>query len=162
MNLFRKKATFQDDEIELVISPRDIADEECGITGGFTFYIYPAGTRDYAGYISLRLGESAPLYYLGHIGYRIEEKYRGHHYALKACRLILPLAQRLGMESITITANPENIPSRKTCEQLGCVLESVVDVPYQYKYICANAKQKCRYIWQVQGEQAVQAASEEL
>lgn len=71
-SLFRKKALFWDDEIELVLSGRDVRDESCGITDGYTFYIYPRDKRDYAGYISIRLGESRELYYLGHIGYRVE------------------------------------------------------------------------------------------
>ncbi len=147
LNLFRKKPFFSDGEIDLVLSPRDVEDDECGITGGYTFYIYPSGKKEYAGYISLRLGESPALYYLGHIGYRVEEKYRGRHYALKACRLLEGFASRLNMESLVITADPDNIPSRKTCEELGCVLERIADVPKQFRFACPDSRQKCRYIW---------------
>lgn len=144
--IFRKKAAFWDDEIELVLSGRDVRDAECGIDGGFTFYIYPRGTRDYAGYVSLRLGESPELYYLGHIGYRVEEQYRGNGYAARACELLKPLMKRLNFESVCITANPENTASRKTCEKIGCILESTVKVPSRYVYICSGAEKKCRYI----------------
>lgn len=146
-HLFERKPAFYDDEIRLVLSSHDPTDESCGIRGGYTFRIYPANGKEYVGYVSLRLGESDELYYLGHIGYRIEEKFRGHGYAARACELIKPLCSRLGMESITITANPENIASRKTCEKLGCVLESIVKVPSRYRYICMDAEEKCRYIW---------------
>ena len=137
---------FSDGEIDLVLSGDDVADAECGIEDGFTFCIYPKGSRKYAGYVSLRLGESGALYYLGHIGYRVEPEFRGRGYAGKACRLILPLIQRLGLESVVITTNVDNIPSRKTCEKLGCILERIAPVPMEYRAICAGAKQKCRYI----------------
>ena len=145
--LFSRRSTFSDGEIDLVLSGDDVTDEECGIEDGFTFCIYPKGARKYAGYVSLRLGESGALYYLGHIGYRVEPEFRGRGYAGKACRLLLPLIQRLGMESVVITTNVDNIPSRKTCEKLGCTLERIAPVPMEYRAICAGATQKCRYIW---------------
>ena len=140
---------FSDGEIDLTLSNEDVSDPECGIDDGYTFYIYRAKTRDYLGYVSLRLGESPALYYLGHIGYRIEAEYRGHGYAARACRLMLPLLQRLRLESVVITTNVENIPSRKTCLRLGCVLERIAPVPPEYRALCAGAAQKCRYIWRI-------------
>ena len=149
LRLFSRRAMFADDQIELVLSGEDVKDPEYGIVDGFTFYIYQAHTRNYAGYVSLRLGESGGLYYLGHIGYRVEEKYRGHGYAEKACRLLLPLLQRLRMESLVITTNVENTASRRTCEKLGCVLERIAPVPREYRALCAGATKKCRYIWRI-------------
>ena len=149
LRLFSRRAMFSDDQIELVLSNQDVADEACGIEDGYTFSIFRAKTRDYVGYVSLRLGESPGLYYLGHIGYRIEEKHRGNGWAGRACRLMRPLIERLGMESVVITTNVENIASRKTCERLGCVLERIADVPPEQRTICAGAPQKCRYIWRM-------------
>ena len=149
LRLFSRRAMFSDDQIELVLSNQDVADEACGIDDGYLFSIYRAKTRDYVGYVCLRLGESPALYYLGHIGYRIEEKHRGHGWAGRACALMLPLIRRLGMESVVITTNVENIASRKTCERLGCVLERIADVPPEQRTVCAGAPQKCRYIWRM-------------
>lgn len=39
------------------------------------------------GYCDLRIGYNDNLYYGGHIGYGINEEYRGHHYDAKACEL---------------------------------------------------------------------------
>lgn len=147
MQLLSRKPMFSDGEIDLVLTREDVRDEECGIDDGYTFSIYLCGTRHYAGYVSLRLGESPGLYYLGHIGYRIEEEHRGHRYAEKACRLLLPLMQRLRLGSVVITNNVDNLASRRTCEHLGCVLERIADVPPEQRAICAGARQKCRYIW---------------
>ena len=49
-----------------------------------------AGHR--AGQCDLRIGYSEGVYYGGNIGYRVEEPYRGNHYAGKACRLLFHLA----------------------------------------------------------------------
>ncbi len=140
---------FADSEIELVLSKDDVTDPECGIMGGYVFYIYPPKSRQYMGYISLRLGESPGLYYLGHIGYRIEAEYRGHGYAARACSLMMPLLQQMQMRSIVITTDVDNIPSRKTCEKLGCVLERIAPVPPEYRAICSGSVRKCRYILRI-------------
>ena len=151
LRLFSRKPAFSDDALDLVLSNEDVSDPEYGIDDGYTFHIYRHKTRDYVGYVSLRLGESPGLYYLGHIGYRIEEKHRGHGYAARACYLMLPLLQRLHLGSVVITNNVENTASRKTCEKLGCALERIADVPPEYRTLCAGATQKCRYIWRMDG-----------
>ena len=99
--------------------------------------------------MSIRLGESPALYYLGHIGYRVEAGYRGNGYAARACALMVPFIQRLGIRSLVITTNVENIASRKTCEHLSCTLERIAPVPAKYQPVCMGAKWKCRYIWRI-------------
>ena len=47
------------------------------------------------GRCALRIGYNDSLYYVGHIGYSVYEKYRGHHYAAKACKLLFLLAKKL-------------------------------------------------------------------
>ncbi|MBQ9301494.1 MAG: GNAT family N-acetyltransferase [Clostridia bacterium] len=143
---------FRDQEICLVLSPEDVRDPDLGISDGYTFDIFLNRPRRRIGYVSLRLGESPALYYLGHIGYRIDAAYRGHGYAAKACRLIIPFMRELQLKSVCITANPENTPSRKTCEQIGCTLESIAAVPAAYRTVCAGAEYKCRYILPLQEE----------
>ena len=143
------RLSFSDGEIDLRLANEDMADDECGIEDGYMFYIYPHGSRRYAGYVCLRLGESPALFYLGHIGYRVDAPFRGKHYALKACRLLLPLMRRLGLHSVSITADADNLPSRKTCEGLGCRLEGIWPVPAKFRVLCSGSGAKCRYIWTV-------------
>ena len=86
-------------------------------------------TGTQVGGCNLRLGHSGALYYAGNIGYRIDEPYRGRHYAGKACRLLFQLAKRHGMEYVIITCGPDNHPSRKTCEWLGGELLEIAELP---------------------------------
>ena len=140
------RVSLSDGEIDLRLSGEDVSSAEYGIVDGYKFYIFRHHGFRKMGYISLRLGESPSLYYLGHIGYRVDPEYRGHHYALKACRCLIPLLRQQGLRSVVITADPDNLPSRRTCEEAGCVLESIVDVPEEYRVLCSGSRQKCRYI----------------
>lgn len=137
---------YKDKDICLVLSPEDVRDPSLGIDDGYTFDVFLNRPRKRIGYVSLRMGESPALYYLGHIGYRIDAPYRGHGYAAKACRMLLPFLRELQLKSVCITANPENTASRKTCENIGCYLESIVAVPSAYRAVCSGADHKCRYI----------------
>ena len=143
---FFNRAMFRDDELALVPSREDVRSIHLGIREGYTFNIFLRKTRRCVGYVSLRIGESPALYYLGHIGYRIEPDYRGHGYAARACQMITPLMQELNLRSVCITADPDNTPSRKTCERIGCELESIVRVPAEFLDVCAGSQHKCRYI----------------
>lgn len=144
---FLRRPLFKSRNIALVMTRDGLYDAEAGVEDGFIFDICPVGhRRRSAGYVSLRLGESAGLYYLGHIGYRVEPPFRGRGYAAEAVRLLMPLMRECGLQSVVITTNEDNIPSRKTCEKLGCVLESIVPVPERYRELCMGARSKCRYI----------------
>jgi tagatose 1,6-diphosphate aldolase len=80
-------------------------------------------TGDVMGDIDLRVGLTEKLKMMGgHIGYEVYEPYRGHRYATRSCRLLLPFARKLGIETVLITCDPQNIPSVKTIEALGAEL----------------------------------------
>ena len=99
-----------------------------------------------AGGIGLRIGQSRDLeMYMGHIGYHVYPAMRGHHLAERACRLLLPLARAHGLAEVWITCNPENIPSRRTCERLGAQLVEVVAVPQGHDLWQRGEHRKCRY-----------------
>lgn len=71
------------------------------------------------GKISFRIGHNYHSYYNGNIGYEIDEEYRGHHYALLACQLVLRVAQYHKMDRIYLTCDYDNVASFKTIEKLG-------------------------------------------
>ena len=62
------------------------------------------GTK--AGHCDLRIGHNEKTYIGGNIGYAVDEPYRGHHYAARACRLLFRLANRHGMDYVIITCDP--------------------------------------------------------
>jgi tagatose 1,6-diphosphate aldolase len=99
-----------------------------------------------AGGITLRVGTNRELeMYAGHIGYGVYPPARGHHYAERACRLLLELARAHGIRRLWITCNPDNLASRRTCERLGCVMADVVPVPVGHPLYLKGDRQKCRY-----------------
>ena len=84
----------------------------------YHFFIRDAGGNR-IGKCCLRVGNNENSYYGGHIGYEIDEPYRGHHYAAKACRLLLMQAKKHKMDYLIITCDPSNAASAKTCELAG-------------------------------------------
>ncbi|MBO4807401.1 MAG: GNAT family N-acetyltransferase [Lachnospiraceae bacterium] len=93
----------------------------------YFFICTPGGKR--MGKCCLRVGNNENTYYGGHIGYEIDEPYRGNHYAAKACELLFSLAKRHEMSYVFITCNPDNIASRKTCEYLKGNLLEIAELP---------------------------------
>lgn len=108
------------------------------------------GQRDEIGQISYRNGESFAIYYFGHIGYHVDPPFQGHGYAFQACELIRDVIAKDGKSSVVITCDPDNIPSRKTCEKLGSCLERIVDVPIRLRERYDISSIKCRYIWRIE------------
>ena len=106
---------------------------------------YPCDVR-MAGTIGLRLASTEYVeMYLGHIGYHVYPPARGRHYALRSCRLILPIAKAHGYRQLWITCNPDNIASRKTCEELGGVLVNTVALPEDNPLYQQGDREKVRY-----------------
>lgn len=99
------------------------------------FYWYDIllnATGEVVGKISIRIGDNYHSYYNGHIGYEIDEPYRGHGYALTACKMVLPVAKFHGMTRLTLTCDEDNVASYKTIEKLGGQLLEIVTPPRDY------------------------------
>jgi tagatose 1,6-diphosphate aldolase len=99
-----------------------------------------------AGGIGLRVGHTDNLeMYLGHIGYNVYPPARGHHYASRAVRLLLPFARRVGINPLWITCNPDNIASRRTCQRAGGQLVEIVKLPSEHSLYARGERAKCRF-----------------
>jgi len=108
----------------------------------------PIGGIRMAGGVALRIGHDRNIeLYAGHIGYHVYPPARGRHLAERAVRLLRPLALHHGINPVWITANPDNWPSRRTCERLGAVLVDTVVVPADHPFYARGEKLKCRYRW---------------
>ena len=86
----------------------------------YSIYIIEVNNQE-VGRIVWRLGNDEEHYYDGHIGYHIEEEYRGHHYAYQACLLLKDQIIKDGYDHVLLTCDPDNIASRKTIEKLGAI-----------------------------------------
>lgn len=104
-----------------------------------------------AGTIRLRLSnDDDTRLYAGHIGYGIHEEHRGHHYAAYACLELKPIALERGFQELWITCNPDNWPSRRTCERIGAEFVEIADLPEDNDmYVTKGERQKCRYRWRL-------------
>lgn len=117
-----------------------------GLAPNYAFDMKHAETGAQMGEIDLRLSaEHYITHYAGHIGYGVERAFRGHRYASRACRLLLPLAKQHGLSPLWITCNPDNVASRKTCEHLGATLVEIVSVPPESDLYRRGEREKCRY-----------------
>ena len=100
-----------------------------------------------AGGIGLRVGTNDEIRrYAGHVGYHVYPPARGHHYAERACRMLLPLAAAHGIGELWITVNPDNFASRRTCERLGARLVDTVLIPSDHPFYARGERAKCRYV----------------
>jgi tagatose 1,6-diphosphate aldolase len=141
-----------DYEVALVIHEKTPADPSKGYVPCYHYDIALHGSTQIIGALRFRVGTTDQLFYPGHIGYEIEEDYRGNHYAEKACRLLRPVALFHGLKALTITCRPDNTPSRRTIERLGGVLLGTFQIspihPMYSEYLAAGHKPiTLRYEW---------------
>ena len=125
---FLDTSFLESDEIKLVLERTAPADPVRKWVPAYHFAICDKrGER--MGSCDLRIGYTDGLYFGGHIGYAVDEAYRGHYYAAKACELLFALARRHGMDHLFITCDPDNLPSRRTCEYLNGELLEIAELP---------------------------------
>lgn len=132
------------DEIKLVLERTAKEDKEKGYLPAYYFAICDKNGQK-MGICDLRVGHNENSLYGGNIGYAIEEPYRGHSYAGKACRLLFELAKKHQMEYVIITCSPENTASRKTCEYAGGVFQGIFPLPEWNEMYQMGSREKCRY-----------------
>ena len=139
-----------DGEIDVILQKKSNGDALKGFSPEYKFHILLHGSDIVIGHIHFRLGDTEKiLKYIGHVGFGIDEQYRGNKYAAKACRIIKNIAKEHAMESLIITCNPENHASRKICEAIGAKLIEVIDIPENSDAFSLNETQKCRYEWEL-------------
>lgn len=136
-------------QLDLWPGGRQPADPMLGTVASYHFWMQVQTGRDtpaVAGSVALRIAEGPEIeMYYGHTGYHVYPPYRGHRYAERAVRLLLPLARAHGLAVLWITANPDNYASRRTCERLGATFVDVVPVPRKHVLYKRGDHHKCRY-----------------
>jgi predicted acetyltransferase len=98
------------------------------------------------GKINLRAAVDQHIcFHAGHVGYEVHPDSRGHRYASRALFLLKPLARQLGIDPLSITCDPDNIASRRSCEIAGATLVGVFDLPEDCVIRRNGHPRKCLY-----------------
>ena len=143
---FLEPGHLSDGYLSLVLDTTTLANPAKGYVPAYTFHIMRMGSDVPVGSIQLRVGDTENVKkYGGHIGYEIYPAFRGHRYASRSCKILIPFAKEHRMETIWITCDPDNIASRRTCEIAGGKLVEIVDVPKDHELYKRGSTQKCRY-----------------
>ena len=143
---FLEPGPLVDGDLELVLVERRSGSLWRKRVPAYKFEMRLNGTRQRVGQIDLRVGDLPHLrLYGGQIGYGVDEPHRGHRYAARAVRLLLPLARSHGMRTLWITCDPENAASRRTCELAGARFVEIVDLPRGIDMYREGQRRKCRY-----------------
>ncbi len=136
--------------IELLLERITPADPVTGWSMTEHYAIVEKASGQAVGTIRLRLGDTDDIrLYAGNIGYRVDEAYRGKRYAQQACMLLKASALEHGFRELWITCDPDNWPSRRTCERIGARLVEIIDLPKDLDMYQDGERQRCRYLWQL-------------
>ena len=143
---FHEPGRLIDGDLELVLMEKYPGDPAKNHVPAYKFRMTLVGQDKEIGHIEFRAADTEHItMYAGHIGYGVVPEHRGHRYAARACRLLLPLVRTHGLKTLWITCNPDNMASRRTCELVGAELLEVVDLPEATDMYQEGERQKCRY-----------------
>ena len=132
------------EEICLRLDHANGAKPEKGWVPSYYFDIcLPDGTK--IGTCDLRIGHNRKTYIGGNIGYRIEEAFRGHRYAAKACLLLFKQAKKHGLDHLYITCDPSNTASSRTCEIAGGQYIETAPIPEDNEMYAEGKRQVMIY-----------------
>jgi tagatose 1,6-diphosphate aldolase len=135
--------SFEDSELRLELT--ELAAHRVHKVPTYHFRILKASGEE-VGSINLRVSSSAHIeLYAGHVGFAVHPAYRGHRYASRALLLLMPFARELRLDPLWVTCDPDNFPSRRSCERAGAKLVEIVDVPEDCIVRQSGHPRKCRY-----------------
>jgi predicted acetyltransferase len=135
----------RDGELELRIDKVYGYSDSPWAVPAYRFDVLAEGRK--AGTISLRVSDADRLIrYAGHIGFGIDEIFRGRRLAGRAVRLLLPLSANYGINPLWLSCNPDNLASMQVMNWLGATYVETIDLPPDYdRYYSRGERQKRRY-----------------
>ncbi len=145
-----------DRDLELRLVSTIPADHERGFDPTYEFAMVAAASGVVMGNINLRVGHTQHLtLYRGHIGFGVDQPFRGHRYALRSCRLLAGLARMHSLVPLWLTCDEGNLASQRTLELLGAEFIDVRTMPADYPYLQyypPQSRSKRRYRWVPRGD----------
>jgi len=140
------KTNLQNGPVRLIFKKRVDVDPAHGRVPYLHFRIVTLEGTD-VGHLNFKMGDTDHITrYAGHIGYRIEEGFRGHAYSFHACLALRPYLRKTA-DRIIITSDPDNYASIHIIEKLGARFIDGVDVPPDDPSYKNGARRKRRYEW---------------
>jgi predicted acetyltransferase len=134
---FIEPGVLMDGDLELKVKELCPYNPNKGYVPEYKFEMVHTETKAVMGEIRVRVGLTEKLKeFGGHVGYEVSEGYRGHKYAARSFKLLLPLLRKLGINPVVITCYPENTASVKTIESVGARLVAAKEVeiePHLYR-----------------------------
>ena len=143
---FRDPGVLRDEDLHLILEKTTPADPRRNYVPSYEFKICVSSGQEKVGHVNFRAGSTPDLVrFGGHLGYGVDEAFRGRRLAERACRLLIPFIREHGLKEIWITCNPDNWASRRTCERLGAELVEIVPLPESNDMYKSGDRYKCRY-----------------
>lgn len=142
---FTNPGKLVDGDLRLVLVKKHPANPVKRHVPWYQFKMRKAGVRRWIGNINLRIGSARQLRCPGHVGYRVSKPYRGHHFAARSCRLLLPLARVHGIKVLWITCAPGNMASRRTLELAGAKYAGTIRIPKDHEMYKQGGRRLRRY-----------------
>jgi predicted acetyltransferase len=131
---FLETDDLKENELTLDLRDKKPADPSRERVPAYIFDMRIEGVDEPVGYIDLRIGETRNLIlYGGHVGYGVNEQWRGRGLAARSCKLLFRLAIKHGINTLWITCRPDNLASSKTCEKAGGKYVDVVELPLDHE-----------------------------
>ncbi|MBU2510821.1 GNAT family N-acetyltransferase [bacterium] len=138
------------EEIDLVLDQCFPENLKKGHVPAYRFFIVLSSSNTKVGYLNLRIGTNVSIEkYAGHIGYGIDEEFRGNNYAAKACNLTKGILKQHAINPVWITSNPENQASIKTLQRIGAEFIETLDVPKDHEIYLEGDHRKSRFLWNI-------------
>ena len=117
-----------------------------GLVPYYHFRILLADGTD-VGHLNFRVGDTEHVRLCaGHVGYKINEPYRGRGLAFEACRAVAPFV-RTFYSTVTMTCNPDNEASMRIILRLGARFIDEIVIPPNDPNVQAGVGRKRRYRW---------------
>jgi predicted acetyltransferase len=134
-------------DADLALQLTDFSPHRVNGVPTYHFRMVDSRTGEELGGINLRIASTPHIErYAGHIGFTVHPARRGHRYAARSVRLLMPFAQQLGLDPVWITCDPENAASRRTLDLAGAHFVEIVDVPEDCVIHRSGHQKKCRYL----------------